>query len=59
MELFCHNQREPVVFKIEKLVDVDNVEEIDTINPGKIGQAVKMHLPTECKEGYIIRRKRN
>ncbi len=58
MEILLPDKLAPVEFTIDKLYDVESGEEIETINPGKIGQAVKMHLPIECKEGYVIRRKR-
>ena len=33
-------------------------EEIDHVNPGKEGQKVKMIIPTEYEEGWILRRKK-
>ena len=45
-------------FVIEKLYDVETSEEISTINPGKLGQAVKMEIPYSVKENWIIRRKK-
>ena len=33
-------------------------EEIETVNPGKQGQQVKMKLPIECEEDWILRRKK-
>ena len=49
---------EPFKFKIEKLWDVDTEQEIETVNPGKQGQQVKMKLPIKCDENWIIRRKK-
>lgn len=49
---------DPVKFNIEKLWDIDSDEEIDTINPGKQGQQVKMKLPINCESGWILRRKK-
>ena len=46
------------VIKIEKLWDYETDEEIETINPGVKDQKVKMQLPIEVKEGWILRRKK-
>ena len=43
---------------IEKLYDVKNDKEIETINPGIKGQQVKIKIPYELVPGTIIRRKR-
>ena len=45
-------------FTIEKLYDVKNDKEIETINPGIKGQQVKIKIPYELVPGTIIRRKR-
>ena len=58
LELLIPNKLEPVKFKIENLWDIETDKEIDTINPGKQGQQVKIKLPIECKENWIIRRKK-
>lgn len=58
MELITPNQIEPIEFIIDNLWDVETDEEIETINPGKVDQAVKMYIPVECKENWIIRRKK-
>lgn len=58
MELIIPNQIEPIEFIIDNLWDVETDEEIVTINPGKVDQAVKMYIPVECKENWIIRRKK-
>jgi putative protease len=58
MEILIPNQLEPVKFKIEKLFDTESGEEVDTVNPGKEGQSIRIHIPTKCEEGYVIRRKR-
>ena len=31
-------------------------EEIEFVNPGKEGQSVKLHIPVEAKNGWILRR---
>ena len=38
--------------------DIDTDEEIETVNPGKLGQQVKMKLPIKAEENWIIRRKK-
>lgn len=45
-------------FKIEKLWDIETGKEIECVNPGKIGQQVKIKLPVKCEKGWIIRRKK-
>ncbi len=59
LELLIPNQLEPVKFKIEKLWDVETENQIDTINPGKLGQCVKLNLPVKAEENWIIRRRKN
>ena len=59
MEILIPGQIEPVEFKIEGLWDYETDEEIGYINPGRANQKVKLRLPIEVKEGYIIRRKKN
>jgi len=57
LEIVVPHQIEVVEFTIDRLVDSETGEEIEFVNPGKLGQTVKMHLPIECKEGWVIRRK--
>ena len=47
------------VFTIDKLWDTETGEEIKTVNPGKLGQTVKLKLPIKCEENWIIRRKKD
>ena len=58
LELIVPKRIEAITFKIEKLWDYDTGEEIDHVNPGKTGQKVKLVLPEDAKEGYILRRKK-
>ena len=58
LEIIIPNQIEPLEFKIEKLLDAETDEEIETVNPGKQGQQVKMKLPIKCEYGWILRRKK-
>lgn len=56
IEIIVPNQIETVNFEIEKLWDIETDEEIETINPGKAEQKVKIKLPIKVEEGYILRR---
>ncbi len=58
LELLVPGKLEPIQFKIENLWDIETDEEIDTVNPGKQGQKVKMVLPIPCEKDWIIRRKK-
>ena len=58
LEIIIPNKIEAYEFKIEKLWDIETDEEIQTINPGKAEQKVKMVLPIEVEKGYILRRKK-
>lgn len=58
IEIIVPNQIETVNFEIEKLWDVETNEEIETINPGRAEQKVKIKLPIKVEEGYILRRKK-
>ncbi len=58
MEILVPGQLEPVEFKIDKMWNFETDKEIDVINPGKQDQKVKMILPVECKENWILRRKK-
>ena len=49
---------EPYKFNIENLWDSESDDEIDTVNPGKLGQQVRMRLPIKCEKGWILRRKK-
>ncbi len=59
VELIIPGEINPVQFKIEKMWDSETGEEVDHVNPGKIGQNVLMTIPVEAKEGWFIRRKRS
>ena len=58
LEIIVPNSIDVVKFKIDKLWDIETNEEIDSVSPGKKGQTVKLQLPVECKENWIIRRKK-
>jgi hypothetical protein len=58
VELIIPGEIKPVEFTIEKMWDSETGEEVDHVNPGKVGQNVLMNIPVEAKEGWFIRRKR-
>ena len=58
LEIIIPNEITPYEFKIEKLWDIETGEEINTVNPGKAEQKVKMQLPIKVEKGYILRRKK-
>lgn len=58
LEIIIPKKIEPEEFTINKLWDSETDEEIETVNPGKLGQTVKIHLPIKCEEGWVIRRKK-
>lgn len=58
LEIIVPNKIEPVEFTIEKLWNDENDEEIQEVSPGVKGQKVKIKLPIECQENWIIRRKK-
>ena len=58
MEIIIPHQIETVNFKIEQMWDAETDEAVDHVNPGKVGQSVKMKLPIKCENGWIIRRKK-
>ena len=58
LEIIIPNEITPYKFEIEKLWDIETGDEIQTINPGKAEQKVKMILPIKTEKGYILRRKK-
>ena len=58
LEIIVPGKIETVNFSIEQLWDDETGEEIDHINPGKVGQCVRMKLPVKCESGWIIRRRK-
>ncbi len=58
MEIIVPRQIKPVKFKIDKLWDYETNEEIDTVNPGRAEQKVKMIIPFDVQKDWVIRRKR-
>ena len=58
LELIIPGEIESLKFVIEDLWDIETKEKITHVNPGKEGQKVIMRVPYECKNGWIIRRKK-
>lgn len=58
LEIIIPNEIQPKEFQISNLWDSETGEEISYINPGKLGQTVKMKIPTEVSNGWILRRKK-
>ena len=58
LEVLFPGKIDTVQFKIEKLWDSETKEEIQTVNPGKLGQTVMMEIPVEVEDGIILRRKK-
>lgn len=58
LELIIPNKIEAEEFEIKELYDSETGERIKTVNPGKLGQTVKLAIPYEVKQGWILRRKK-
>ena len=58
LEILIPGTIENYEFKIDKLWNIETDKEIDTVNPGKAGQSVKIKLPIKCEKDWIIRRKK-
>ena len=58
MEIIIPGDIVPYTFTIDNLWDSETDEEIEFVNPGKAGQAVKMKLPIRCEKNWILRRKK-
>ena len=58
IEIIVPRQIEVKKFIIDKLWDIETDEEIDTVNPGRANQKVKMKIPYEIEEDWILRRKK-
>ena len=58
LEVIIPGKIEVYQFKIDKLWDAETDEEIETINPGRTGQQVKLTIPIKCEKNWILRRKK-
>lgn len=59
LEILIPGTIDNYVFTIEELWDSETDESIPCVNPGKLGQTVKMKLPIKCEKDWIIRRKKD
>jgi len=59
LEILIPGTIENHVFTIEELWDSETGESIPCVNPGKLGQTVKLKLPIKCKKDWILRRKKD
>lgn len=58
MEIIIPGQISSYKFIIDELWDYETDEPIQFVNPGKPGQKVKIKLPINCDENWILRRKK-
>ena len=58
IEIIVPREIEVKKFIIDKLWNIETDEEIDTVNPGRANQKVKMKIPYEIEEDWILRRKK-
>ncbi|MBQ3409200.1 MAG: U32 family peptidase [Clostridia bacterium] len=58
LEVIIPGKLEPYEFKIAELWDTETGNKIEFVNPGKAGQSVKMRIPINVENGWIIRRKK-
>lgn len=58
LEVIVPNQIKGESFVIKNLYDSETNDEMDTVNPGKSGQTVKLNIPYDVKKGWILRRKK-
>lgn len=58
LELLIPDKIEAFKFTIDNLWDAETDEPIEFVNPGKEGQKVKLHIPIEAKQNWILRRQK-
>ena len=58
LEILIHGKIDNYVFTIDELWDSETDESISCVNPGKLGQTVKLKLPIKCEKDWILRRKK-
>ena len=58
MEILIPGTIESYEFTIQELWDSETDESISCVNPGRLGQTVKLKLPIKCEKNWIIRRKK-
>lgn len=58
LEIIIPNQTETYKFTIDTLYDPETDEKMQTVNPGKAGQTVKIKIPIKVEKNWILRRKK-
>lgn len=58
LEVIIPGKIESKEFEIKQMWDSETEEKIDAVNPGRAGQTVKINIPFNCENGWIIRRKK-
>ncbi len=58
LEIIIPNEINAIDFRINDLWDSETGERIEYVNPGKLGQTVRMKLPIDVEPGWILRRKK-
>ena len=58
LEILIPGKIDNYVFTIDELWDSETDESISCVNPGKLGQTVKLKLPIKCEKDWILRRKK-
>ncbi len=59
LEILIPGTIENHIFTIDELWDSETGESIPCVNPGKLGQTVKLKLPIKCEKDWILRRKKD
>lgn len=58
LEVIIPGEIESKEFEIKQMWDSETEEAIESVNPGRTGQTVKINIPFNCENGWIIRRKK-
>ena len=58
LEVIIPGNIESKEFEIKQMWDSETEEAIESVNPGRAGQTVKINIPFNCENGWIIRRKK-
>lgn len=58
LEVIIPGKIESKEFEIKQMWDSETEEVIESVNPGRAGQTVKINIPFNCENGWIIRRKK-
>jgi len=58
LEVIIPGKIESREFEIKQMWDSKTEETIESVNPGRAGQTVKINIPFNCENGWIIRRKK-